>query len=215
MLTSEDYMEIFHEIKNSVTLINSYLQLVLKKYPKVTDFDYWSDTTSEVSRLRTIVTDLAKIKPGENINQTFTDIRDFVIDVANSFRYFDDGSGIAIKLNQPDESLIAFADTMQLRHALTNLIKNSCEAMNHCGTIYIDTGYEDDLIYIKITDFGGGLSPELADRIFDPFVSTKNEGSGLGLVITRHVMDAHHGTIKFESRPGDGCTFTMYLPASN
>ena len=63
-----------------------------------------------------------------------------------------------------------------------------------------------------VTDYGGGLDPAFADSIFEPFITSKNGGSGLGLVITKQIVESHHGTIHCDSRPGDGCTFTLTLP---
>ena len=65
---------------------------------------------------------------------------------------------------------------------------------------------------IAITDHGGGLDPALADTIFQPFITSKTGGSGLGLVITRQIIESHNGTLTCDSRPGDGCTFTIALP---
>ena len=64
----------------------------------------------------------------------------------------------------------------------------------------------------QLTDYGGGLDPAFADSIFEPFITSKNGGSGLGLVITKQIVESHHGTIHCDSRPGDGCTFTLTLP---
>ena len=74
MLNTEDYMKIFHEIKNSVTLINSYLQLVEKKNPQISSFDYWDSSKSEVARLRTVVTELSQVKFGDSLQLEYTDL---------------------------------------------------------------------------------------------------------------------------------------------
>ena len=71
---------------------------------------------------------------------------------------------------------------------------------------------ENDVVLIAVTDYGGGLDPAFADSIFEPFITSKNGGSGLGLVITKQIVESHHGTIHCDSRPGDGCTFTLTLP---
>ena len=65
---------------------------------------------------------------------------------------------------------------------------------------------------IAVIDHGVGLVPALADTIFQPFIPSKTGGSGLGLVITRQIIESHHGTLTCDSRPGDGCTFTITLP---
>ena len=167
MLNSEDYLNIFHEIKNSITLISSSLQLVEKKHPEVSDFAYWAETMSEITSLRNMVT--------ENLPE---------IDI----------------------------DPQLLKQALINLLKNAYEAMDKSGTVIIRVSSENDVVLIAVTDYGGGLDPAFADSIFEPFITSKNGGSGLGLVITKQIVESHHGTIHCDSRPGDGCTFTLTLP---
>ena len=84
--------------------------------------------------------------------------------------------------------------------------------MNHDGVATLHVFCVNDSLKITVTDQGGGLDSALADTIFQPFITSKTGGSGLGLVITKQIIEAHHGTISCESRPGDGCTFTISLP---
>jgi len=81
--------------------------------------------------------------------------------------------------------------------------------MHESGTTDIHVFYEEPWMSIAIIDHGGGLDPALADTIFQPFITSKTGGSGLGLVITRQIIESHHGTLTCDSRPGDGCTFTI------
>ena len=103
-------------------------------------------------------------------------------------------------------------DPQLLKQAIVNIVKNACEAMNGTGPVTIHVFCKDTLLHIAITDHGGGLPPALADNIFSPFITSKTGGSGLGLVITKQIIEAHHGSISCDSRPGDGCTFTIILP---
>ena len=84
--------------------------------------------------------------------------------------------------------------------------------MNKSGTVTIRVSSANNSVLIAVTDYGGGLDPSFADSIFEPFITSKNGGSGLGLVITKQIIESHHGTIDCDSRPGDGCTFTLTLP---
>ena len=84
--------------------------------------------------------------------------------------------------------------------------------MDKSGTVTIRVSSENDVVLIAVTDYGGGLDPAIADSIFEPFITSKNGGSGLGLVITKQIVESHHGTIHCDSRSGDGCTFTLTLP---
>ena len=84
--------------------------------------------------------------------------------------------------------------------------------MEHHGTIKLSLFQNNGAASIRITDSGGGIAPDVMDHIFDPFITTKSEGSGLGLSITKQIITAHHGTITVESQQGEGATFTLMLP---
>lgn len=212
MLNTEDYMKIFHEIKNSVTLINSYLQLVEKKNPQISNFDYWESSKSEVARLRTVVTELSQIRFGDSLQLEHMDLKPFLAECSNSFHSFDGTEQIFCMLSMPEHPCVAAIDAKQLRHAILNLLKNSCEAMEHHGTIQLSLHQDENSASICITDSGGGIAPDVIDHIFDPFITTKSEGSGLGLSITKQIITAHHGSITVESQKGIGSTFTILLP---
>lgn len=84
--------------------------------------------------------------------------------------------------------------------------------MNMQGTILLNTYQKKNSIYIEIIDFGGGISSEIEGTLFSPFVTSKPNGTGLGLSISQQIIENHHGTLGYVSRPGDGCTFTITLP---
>jgi signal transduction histidine kinase len=109
----------------------------------------------------------------------------------------------------------------------TNLMINAFEAMNgrgrvaisaHTATVDVEHGAPGDtpgtVIVVEVADDGPGVPPELADRIFNPFFTTKAQGSGLGLAIVRKIVDAHDGRIDLRSAPGGGTCFTVTLPVT-
>lgn len=101
----------------------------------------------------------------------------------------------------------------ELNQLWTNLIKNAADAMQDKGRLTIDIFEEGAYIVVKITDTGSGIPSELKERIFEPFFTTKprGEGSGIGLVVVKKVIDKHKGKLEVESIPGK-TTFTVYLP---
>lgn len=206
------YADIFHEIKNSVTLISSYLQLIGKKHPELTRYDYWENSLTETNRLCTIVSELSQLKFGEDLHLEPTNIQDFLTGCCSRFLCSPEDEKISWQLSLSEQPLVISADARQLRHAVINLLKNSCEAMNHCGRILIAAAQKEKLAVIRITDFGCGIQPALIPCIFEPFTTTKEDGSGLGLHIARQIIAAHHGTITVDSAEGKGCTFTISLP---
>jgi two-component system NtrC family sensor kinase len=108
------------------------------------------------------------------------------------------------------------ADALQLELALLNLISNALDAMPSGGQLAVSVRAREACILIEIGDTGGGIEPSLVDRIFDPWVTTKPEGSGtgLGLSITRSVVAEHGGSIRVRSTSGAGSVFVVELPVN-
>jgi signal transduction histidine kinase len=105
----------------------------------------------------------------------------------------------------------------ELVQVWTNIIHNALQAMSNKGRLFIQTSIENDNVLVSIQDNGGGIPKEVQDRIFDAFFTTKpaGEGSGLGLDITRKIIEKHNGKIWFETLEGVGTTFFIQLPLNN
>ena len=101
-----------------------------------------------------------------------------------------------------------------IQHAVLNLVKNSFDAMPRGGTLTITTHHTDSQVDVEVEDTGMGIPEELRVRIFEPFFSTKpiHQGSGLGLIIAKEVVERSGGTIEFVSQPGAGTTFRIHIP---
>jgi signal transduction histidine kinase len=106
-------------------------------------------------------------------------------------------------------------DEAQLRAVVHNLVRNSREAMPGGGTLTVRTRQADGGADLVIADTGGGMPPEVLARVFEPFYTTKERGTGLGLAYARRVVAEHGGTIRCESSPGSGTVFTLHLPAGS
>ena len=213
MLNNEDYLAIFHEIKNSITLINGSLQLVAKKHPEVCGFDYWDETISEIDFLKNMVTLLSSIRLCDCKNLESVDVPSYMQSISHTLAasgWEDFTCELSVEKNIPP---IQF-DAQLIRQAIINIVKNACEAMHGHGVAAIHVTYADGYLHIAVTDHGGGLDPALSESVFQPFITSKTGGSGLGLAITMQIIECHHGTLVYTSRPGDGCTFTISLPAT-
>ncbi|MBO5068954.1 MAG: ATP-binding protein [Roseburia sp.] len=213
MLDNEDYLNIFHEIKNSITLISGSLQLVAKKHPEVCLFDYWNEAMSEIDFLKNIVTQLSSTRLYGSPKVMKLDIHTLMNQIEKSIRAFswkDFNYCLSIEENLPLVEL----DIQLMKQAIVNIIKNAYEATDKPDTIELRVFSKRGRLHITITDHGGGLDPAVAASIFQPFITSKTGGSGLGLVITQQIIESHQGSIQCDSRPGDGCTFTITLPFS-
>lgn len=211
MLNNEDYLNIFHEIKNSITLVNSSLQLVARKHPEVCDFEYWNETMSEIRFLKNMVTQLSSARLCDHLNLMQVNIYSFIQQIANTIQSVC-LNGFTCDITLDGNLPLIELDPQLMKQAIINIIKNAYEAMDCTGTATLHVSYKNDLMHIAISDSGGGLDPAIAEAIFQPFITSKSGGSGLGLVITRQIIESHHGTLECDSRLGDGCTFIISLP---
>jgi signal transduction histidine kinase len=103
-------------------------------------------------------------------------------------------------------------DRTLLRQAILNLVKNGLEALGRGGKLTVGTRRVDDQVEIAIRDTGPGIAPDVGKRLFEQFFTTKPQGTGLGLYISRQIIEEHGGTLRWESAPGAGTTFTASLP---
>jgi signal transduction histidine kinase len=99
-----------------------------------------------------------------------------------------------------------------LRRAFANLLRNAAEAMNGKGRVDIDVTSDGAAVSIRVADHGPGIAADLRSRIFEPYVTTKPDGTGLGLALVHQTVDAHRGTIAVSETPGGGATFTIVFP---
>jgi signal transduction histidine kinase len=100
-----------------------------------------------------------------------------------------------------------------LRRAFSNLFRNAAEAMGGRGTIDVTIAGEGRGLVLTVADHGPGIPSELRGRVFEPYVTTKQQGTGLGLALVRQTVDAHQGTIAVSETAGGGATFTLVFPA--
>jgi signal transduction histidine kinase len=142
------------------------------------------------------------------------DVGDVLKEVALFTRRFASRSDVAIEERYADDLPDVMADPNQLKQVFVNLITNAVQAMEpEGGTIAVETGAADGFVHIRLADDGPGIPAEMLAKVFDPFFSTRDEGTGLGLTIVHRIVDEHDGHIEVESTLGVGTTFTIFLPA--
>jgi two-component system sensor histidine kinase AtoS len=105
------------------------------------------------------------------------------------------------------------ADPEQLKQVFVNLISNAVQAMPGGGTLSVTTGQENGFVFVTFRDTGGGIPADVLGKVFDPFVSMRDDGTGLGLTIVHRIVDDHSGHMEVTSEPGVGTAFTVWLPA--
>jgi signal transduction histidine kinase len=210
--------QVAHEIKNPLTPMKLSVQYLQKAWD-----DKAPDWENQLSRFtRTIVeqidslseiasefSDFAKM-PAAKIEKTgLTEVIKSVADLYRHHRH------ITISIDQDEEECYVMADKKQLLRVFNNLIQNAVQAIGKKsgGLIRIHISREDDFYDIGITDNGSGITDEQAAKIFSPSFTTKSSGMGLGLALVRSILTTINGTISFKSKPGEGATFTVRIPA--
>jgi|GEM_PF-2156540 PAS domain S-box-containing protein len=111
-----------------------------------------------------------------------------------------------------DQKMTAFFDEYIFRRVCSNLVLNAIQAMPNGGTLTISAYREGDYFVMKISDTGAGIPKEVLDKLFTPFFTTKAKGMGLGLAVSKKLVEAHGGSINVESEVGKGTTFTIKIP---
>jgi two-component system sensor kinase FixL len=124
--------------------------------------------------------------------------------------------GVRVKFNFAPGADLALADRVQVQQVLLNIIRNGIEAMQSSDTRELSVSVAptgDRMIRVSISDSGPGIAPEIADQLFQPFITTKLQGMGVGLSISRTIIEGHGGRIWVESKSGQGATFIFTLRA--
>ena len=213
-MTNEDYEKIFHEIKNNITFINSSLQLVEKTHPEISDVPYWKDSLQELSSLKQMLIELSSARLCDDLSVEKTSLTAFLPELIHSFLSLFHTARFHCEIALPASLPEVYIDQAKFKRVLFNLVKNSYEAMHGEGTIYLTGSLKNSYIHLELIDHGGGISPEYLPKLFSPFETTKKDGTGLGLLISKQMIEAHGGFLTVDSRPGDGCTFSIDLPAN-
>ena len=124
-----------------------------------------------------------------------------------------DASRVETRLTLAEGGAVAHVDVSSVRAALMNLVLNAAQAMRDGGRLSVATKRAGDSVRLEIADTGQGMTAEQAEKIFEPFYTTKAAGLGLGMPYAKKVVEQHGGAIEVESRAGDGTTVRMTLPA--
>jgi signal transduction histidine kinase len=204
--------KISHEIRNPVTLINGFLQLMASEHPEVKSWHYWNDVMENMGFLRELLTELSQYNNAGILRPTEASPYQVLHTVVTSLTPTFAEKQITIQLEKTTPIPPFMLDTTKLREVFLNLFRNAAEAMPQGGTITCSACCDGEVVTIEIRDTGCGISPEDLPGIFDAFVTHKKDGTGLGLAIASQVIRAHQGTIKAHSQEGEGTTFTIVLP---
>ncbi|MDR1389764.1 MAG: PAS domain S-box protein [Treponema sp.] len=229
-----------HEIKNPLGSISIQIQLLQKamkkneelyynSHPKdKPDLDYRTDTgpnpfflifnkhlaviNEEIERLNHIVIDfLFAVRPMD-LNTSEADLNSFLEELVSFVRYEVENSRVSIELLLSEDLPLIDFDQRLMKQAMLNLIQNAVAAMKDGGKLTVKTEHTGNEVFLSVCDTGSGISQENLSKIFEPYFTTKDQGSGLGLTLVFKIIREHKGEISVKSQEGKGSCFIITLP---
>lgn len=201
-----------HEIRNPLTVIYGFMQLLMQAFSREDRDKYHLPLIlQEIERVNKIVTELLLLSKPSSPNYREVLLDDLLASILPLMKGEASLHNIEI-IEAYDPTIVLHADVEQMKQVLLNLMKNSLEAMPHGGILTIHSDQDEERVYICVEDTGEGIPCEYVTRIFDPFFSLKEEGTGLGLPISMRMVKNHGGTLTIDSKPGIGTKITISLP---
>ena len=205
-----------HEIRNPLTSIKLLIQ-TSRRDPQsggLSDEDL-DLIEQEIQRLERAVQGFLDYARPPKLQRTACDLSALVQKTLNLVRGRAERQHVNLQFEEPAAPVILEADAAQLQQVLVNLTLNALDAMPHGGKLGIAIEANDSQrIELRVADTGPGIPSEIFPRIFEPFVTAKETGLGLGLVVSKRIVEEHGGTIKASNREQAGAEFTLLLPRS-
>ncbi|MBI5409267.1 MAG: GAF domain-containing protein [Nitrospirae bacterium] len=199
-----------HEIRNPLISIGGFARRLEKKLAGDTQ-EYAKIIVNEVTRLENILKEILGFVKSSRVNKISVNINDMVNAIVDfTTPEITEKNNIIIR-EISELPIMTVVDPDRIKEALLNIITNASQATDH-GAITIKTRLEDNEAVIELSDTGCGIRPEDLKSIFNPFFTTKPQGTGLGLAVTHKIIQEHNGKIKVESAWGGGTAFRIYLP---
>jgi two-component system sensor histidine kinase PilS (NtrC family) len=205
--------KVAHEIRNPLAAISGCAELLDGEVQGDENERLLRVIRRETARLANIVTELLDYTRPRTLVRAESDLRRHLEELAESFRADRNHAGIELVLSLPDTPVVAPVDTSQLGQVLWNLVRNAVQAMDGKGRLELGLARADTEVRLSVRDHGHGIPAEHLDRIFEPFFSTKEGGSGIGLALVHRIVEEHGGQIEVHSIVGTGTQFLIRLPS--
>ncbi|QLA21350.1 PAS domain-containing sensor histidine kinase [Desulfolutivibrio sulfoxidireducens] len=202
-----------HEIKNPLMLMSGFARQVRRTL---------ADDDKNAEKLRIVEEEARRLEAMLNEVRDFSrpvppriELGDIGVTVEETVRMMTEGlktRGVRVTFEAGRGIPLVPHDAGRLRQVLINLMKNAAEAMPEGGEVRVSTDFADGFALVTVSDNGPGIPPDVASRMFEPFCTTKESGTGLGLAVCQRIIEDHKGEIGYVTSPGKGTRFTIRLP---
>ncbi|MFP4445466.1 MAG: two-component system sensor histidine kinase NtrB [Desulfosudaceae bacterium] len=207
-----------HEIRNPLSALKGYAVVLKEVFDKSTENYRIADMiTREADRLNRVVSDMGELARPINLTRKPVDLSTVIRDSLQLVTHETDLHNITVTTELDPDTPAVSADADKLRQVLLNLCLNAVQAMQKGGTLTLRL-FPDPAgaaAIIEVADTGEGIEPANQQEIFEPYFTTKQSGTGLGLAVVRNIVQAHEGRIRVDSQPGHGTLIALTLPYEN
>lgn len=201
-----------HEIRNPLTSVKLLIQTMQHRLRDNMPPQTFDVVLEEIGRMETTIQGLLDFARPPKLQRARHDLRQIVRRAANLTEGKARQNGVALATHLADEPVWVNADAEQLHQVCVNLLLNGIESMTTGGTFDIHVDADASVARVRFEDSGVGIPDNVLPRLFEPFVTSKDHGTGLGLAVSRRIVSNHSGRLLAENRPGGGAALTIELP---
>ncbi|MGB7217820.1 MAG: sensor histidine kinase [Vicinamibacterales bacterium] len=205
---------IFHDLNHPVQNIGNNATLLVRPDENAEAREGYVRTIQrEIATLKRFMDDLRNLSKPKPLERFALDLNSSVREIVEAMRLEGDRQGITVEGRYAPGELTIGGDRFALGRVFRNLITNAIQATEKGGHVTVETSRKGESVEVRVTDTGSGIPPERLAAIFDDFVTTKKRGLGLGLAISKRIVEQLDGTISVQSELGHGTAFTLRFPA--
>jgi signal transduction histidine kinase len=209
-----------HEIRNPLNVINLSIDHVSTKFAPADPNERMqftrilSSVKDEIARLKHLVSDLLNYGRPAQLAVRVIDLRELVQETMALIRPQAEAQSVTLEVEEDQSPVEVLGDRERLKSCLSNITINALQAMPGGGCLIAQVHRHDGFVEVNLRDNGVGISQDAISKIFEPYFSTKQSGFGLGLAVTKKIVEEHHGSIEVTSEVNRGTTFSMRIPAA-
>lgn len=201
-----------HEIRNPLTSMKGYTEFLLLDEVEEARREHLDIILEEIERVNNIVEEFMMLAKPKTDLFAVKNINSIISNTLSLFTYEVKKNKVELAFNTNVPELLVLCDEHRLKQVFINFIKNSIEAMPSGGKLKINIEKQEEYAKITIADTGIGIPENKLSKIGEPFFTTKENGTGLGLMISFKIIQGHNGKLEIESKENEGTTFTILLP---
>lgn len=206
-----------HEVRNPMTVIKGYLQMFRQKEQATAadthKLEQYDTILEELERVETIISDFLSLARSKESSFVAVDLNALIKELSSLI--FTDAlkNDVVLSLNLAENLPPVLLDNNAIKQLILNMVRNGIDAIQGRGVLTIGTERQENTVILSVHDTGCGIPPSVLDNVFNPFFTTKETGTGLGLSVCKSIVERHGGKIEVESEPNKGTTFKIIFKA--